>query len=540
MFQKKIKDFDELENFFRESKNWFNKILITIKEFAQKYKETKEWFSTTLKSIGDAVIATDKKGYIIFMNPMAEKLTEYSENESINQPLEKIFHIINEETRSPVENPVKRVLREGIVVGLANHTILITKSKKELFIADSGAPIRNEDGEIIGVVLIFRDISEQRRSEIKLQEDKEYIESIVETIREPLIVLDDKFRVISANKSFYNKFKLPKEEVENKIIYNIGEGLFDFPKLRSLLEDIIPKNTKFEDFEIEQIFKGIGKRILLVNARRLYYEDRKTRKILMAIEDITERKEAMEKLKKSEKLYRDAYNRAEFYKDIFTHDINNILQNILFSSQLILNQIQKYPSINELIGESLKIIDEQVKRGSKLIENVRKLSAINESDLKLVEINAYEILIKTLNFFKRSYKVHNIELTIKSFLKNIIIKGNEFLEDLFENIILNAIKHNESHVKKVDIIVSQEIKNDINYARFEFRDNGIGIHPRQRKILFENIGIDDVSSKRIGLGLSLVKRIVDSYGGFIDIKDNVEGDYTKGTNFIVYLPQVRL
>ncbi|MGQ4875319.1 MAG: PAS domain-containing protein [Promethearchaeia archaeon] len=539
MFQKKIKDFDELENFLTESKNWFNKILITIKDFAQKYKETKEWFSTTLKSIGDAVIATDKKGYIIFMNPMAERLTEYNENESINQPLEKIFHIINEEIRNPVENPVKRVLREGLVVGLANHTILITKSKKELFIADSGAPIRNEDGEIIGVVLIFRDISEQRRSEIKLQEDKEYIESIVETIREPLIVLDDKFHVISANKSFYNKFKLSKKEVENKEIYEIANGLFDFPRLRSLLEDIIPQNTKFEDFEIEQIFKSIGKRILLVNARRLYSEDKKTRKILMAIEDITDRKEAVEKLKKSEKLYRDAYNRAEFYKDIFTHDINNILQNILFSSQLILNQIQKYPSINELIGESLKIIDEQVKRGSKLIENVRKLSAINESDLKLVEIDAYEILIKTLDFFKRSYKAHNIELTIKSFLKNVIVKGNEFLEDLFENIILNAIKHNENQLKKVDIVVSQEIRNNINYAKFEFKDNGIGIHPRQRKILFENIGIDDVSSKRIGLGLSLVKRIVDSYGGFIDIKDNIEGDYTKGTNFTVYLPQVK-
>ena len=124
-----------------------------------------EWFATTLRSIGDAVIATDERGLITFMNPVAEELTGWTQDDARGEVLKSVFHIVNEQTRTEVESPVMKVLREGVVVGLATHTILIRKGGGELAIDDSGAPIRNAKGELVGVVLVFRDVTEKRREE---------------------------------------------------------------------------------------------------------------------------------------------------------------------------------------------------------------------------------------------------------------------------------------------------------------------------------------------------------------------------------------
>ncbi|HEU4620156.1 MAG TPA: PAS domain S-box protein [Gammaproteobacteria bacterium] len=127
--------------------------------------EQREWFETTLRSIGDAVIATDVQGNVVFMNPVAERLTGWTLDRARGRPCTEVFDIVNEETRRTVENPVMRVLAEGVVVGLANHTTLISADGTERPIDDSGAPIRNRDGRIIGTVLVFRDIGERRRAE---------------------------------------------------------------------------------------------------------------------------------------------------------------------------------------------------------------------------------------------------------------------------------------------------------------------------------------------------------------------------------------
>ena len=126
-------------------------------------RESERSLSTTLDSIGDAVIATDMSGLVVRMNPVAERLTGWSEADGIGCPLPTVFHIINETTREPVENPVELVLRRGTVVGLANHTVLVARDGTELPIADSGAPIRDESHQASGVVLVFRDQTEERR-----------------------------------------------------------------------------------------------------------------------------------------------------------------------------------------------------------------------------------------------------------------------------------------------------------------------------------------------------------------------------------------
>lgn len=133
-------------------------------------RESQERLQVTLNSIGDAVIATDARGAVVFMNPVAQRLTGWGERDAPGRALEEVFRIVNEYTRARLESPVVKVLREGVVVGLANHTALLARDGREILIDDSGAPIRDADGKIMGVVLVFRDISDRKRQELEREE----------------------------------------------------------------------------------------------------------------------------------------------------------------------------------------------------------------------------------------------------------------------------------------------------------------------------------------------------------------------------------
>jgi PAS domain S-box-containing protein len=143
--------------------------LRTSEERAAQERERKQWFFTLLRSVGDAVIATDADGRITFINPAAEAATGWSEAEAKTQPLETVFRIVNADTRDAVENPVDKVRRMNSVVGLANHTILIRKDGTDINIDDSGAPIRDDAGRMIGIILVFRDITKQYEMERTLR-----------------------------------------------------------------------------------------------------------------------------------------------------------------------------------------------------------------------------------------------------------------------------------------------------------------------------------------------------------------------------------
>jgi len=133
---------------------------------------------------------------------------------------------------------------------------------------------------------------ERKRAEEALREAHEYAQGIVDTVREPLVVLDADLRVISANRSFYRAFKVTAEETKGQLIYEFGNRQWDIPELRELLEQILPENTKFDDFRVEHEFPALGRRVMLLNARRIYWSGQKTERILLAIEDITEPRQA--------------------------------------------------------------------------------------------------------------------------------------------------------------------------------------------------------------------------------------------------------
>jgi PAS domain S-box-containing protein len=132
---------------------------------AEAAARDREWLRTTLASVGDAVVTTDAKGYVTFLNPLAQSMTGWNEAEAVGQPLEAVFEIVDEQTRRPAEPPVAKVLQEGLVVGLANHTVLIARDGSERAIDDSAAPIKDGNGSVQGVILVFRDVTDRAKAE---------------------------------------------------------------------------------------------------------------------------------------------------------------------------------------------------------------------------------------------------------------------------------------------------------------------------------------------------------------------------------------
>ena len=187
-----------------------------------RLKEHERWLDTTLHSIGDAVIATDEGGRVTFMNPIAEDLTGWVQAEAIGHDLSEIFHIVNATTRELVENPVTRVLQEGGIVGLANHTVLVARDGTEIPIDDNAAPIRDDKGSITGVVLVFRDVTERAQMEQALQESEERYRTYIENAPDGIFIVDSDARYLDVNEAACRMTDYSRNELLNMSIIELA------------------------------------------------------------------------------------------------------------------------------------------------------------------------------------------------------------------------------------------------------------------------------------------------------------------------------
>jgi PAS domain S-box-containing protein len=261
-------------------------------------------FRISLYSIGDGVITTDVNGRVRKMNYVAEQLTGWIESEAFGQPVERVFHIINEYSRSEVENPVKLVLRRGSIVGLANHTLLVSKDGKEIPIADSGAPMRDADGLLTGVVLVFRDQSLEREAEKKLRESEERYRALVEVSTEAIFINQDD-RIVYVNPAAMELFGAENEKQV------LGRSPLDFfhkdyhhiirERIRLMLATGKAANR------IEEKITTIDGRVVDVEVAAVPFVLNKRRVIQVVMRDISERLKAAEALRKSEERHRTLY-----------------------------------------------------------------------------------------------------------------------------------------------------------------------------------------------------------------------------------------
>ena len=210
---------------FRERELQINiEIALYRHEMEKKIKESKKWFSTTLQSIGDAVIATDSDGSIIFMNPSAQSLTGWTFKEAQGKKLNEVYNIINEEPAYKTDNIIIRAMEEGVIIGQAK-TILIARDEKRIPVEDSGDPIRDDEGNIIGSVYVFRDVHERLQAEEELVKIKEFYEEVLEEFIIGLWATDKKDIICYANKGM---IAITGAKPENIIGVDVSK---DFPEI---------------------------------------------------------------------------------------------------------------------------------------------------------------------------------------------------------------------------------------------------------------------------------------------------------------------
>ena len=228
------------------------------------------------------------------------------------------------------------------------------------------------------------------------------------------------------------------------------------------------------------------------------------------------------------------YDRAEFYKDLFAHDINNILQNILAGVQLSEMELDNPDELEN----NMKAIKAQIIRGANLVSNIRKLSQLENATNSLKRTEICNILKDSIDYLKISYPDKKMDIKVELISKQLYIKANEFIRDVFENILINALLHNKSSIPEIDIKISKEQEDTTNYLKMYFQDNGIGVGDARKEKIFQRGYGKDKSVRGMGLGLALVKKIIDNYNGKIWVEDRVKGDHSKGSNFVLLIPEV--
>ncbi|OHE54725.1 MAG: hypothetical protein A2027_03460 [Thermodesulfovibrio sp. RBG_19FT_COMBO_41_18] len=368
--------------------------------------------------------------------------------------------------------------------------------------------------------------TERKRMEVAVREAHRYAESIVETVREPLVVLNVDLKILSANRSFYNTFKVTPDETVGKFIYDLGDQQWDIPRLRTLFEEILPKNTKFDNFEVEHNFPIIGRKIMLLNARRIYRKDIGMQMILLAIEDITERRQREEELKKlSEELARSNTDLRDFAY-VASHDLKKPLQSIEGFAKLLARRYKG--KLDAKADEFIEYIGSGVKRMQMFIKDLLEYSQVGAKEKKFKPTDCSGVVQKAVGNLQAAIEESNAVVTYDE-LPTVMADTPQMIS-LFQNLIDNAIKFRGEEAPRVHI--SAERKGD--EWVFSIRDNGIGIDPKDSERIFGMFqrlhGSTDYPGT--GIGLAICKKIIERHGGRIWL----ESETGKGSTFYFTMP----
>lgn len=386
----------------------------------------------------------------------------------------------------------------------------------------------------------------------QLNEARLYSEAIVTTIREPLIILDKALRVKTANTAFYKKFNFSEHETEDKLFYELQDNQWDDRQLRSLLEKILPQKTRLEDFEIILNFPSIGERTMLLNARQIVNENTAEKLILLAIEDITERKSTEQKLQTfSDELETKVRERTadliqtniqlEQFAHAASHDLQEPLRKIVtFSNRL---QAKHHSEFSEEVSSYLKKIEDASIRMSRLIQDLLNYSSLLDHEKLFAPTDLDETLKDILNDFE--LLIDQKKAVINSDTLPIIEAIPLQMNQLFYNLISNALKFSVKDTPPIidisfRLLPEKELKKykglnpKLAYCEIIFKDNGIGFEQKYAEQIFTIFQRLNQQSlyQGTGIGLALSKKIVENHHGeiFVKAKENA------GAAFHIILP----
>jgi PAS domain S-box-containing protein len=335
------------------------------------------------------------------------------------------------------------------------------------------------------------------------QETREYAESIVETVREPLVVLDADLRVISANRSFYETFKTKPGETAGQLLYDLGNRQWNIPKLRELLEEILPTGTAFDNFEVEHEFKTIGRRVMHLNARRISKKTKETHLILLAIEDATERKRAQQAL-------RESFEKLKFFAYSVIHDLKSPIIGIYGVTELL------HKRYKDVLDERGKNYCDQILKASvhvaALVEKINVYIATKESPLKIEKITLKDILQIVKDEVSPRLAVRQIRWLEPESIVEVKADRLSILR-VFRNLVDNALKYGGEDLSEIRIAYEESE----DFHTFSVSDDGAGIRDGDQEKIFAAFrrGGTYEAVEGVGLGLAIVREIAGRHGGIV-------------------------
>ena len=504
------------------------------KKAEQKLRESEKKYRLLIEDTIVGVWVIDLEGNTTLVNPRMAEILGYKVNEMVGKHL---FSFMDEESKKLAIQNLEKQKREGI--NIEAEFKFHHKNGNPVYTQLRATPIFNDDGVFDGAFAFIADTTERKKAEEKLKDSEEKYRELYENAPVAYYSIGTDKSIIRCNNASLRLLGYPREDLLNMKVFDLyPDTLMGLPKAKALFQNFLG-GEKIQN-EVLQMKKKNGDLIWIsLTVNSVLDPVGNVIESRSIVVDITERKRAEQVLRESEEKYREAYNRSNLYKDIFTHDINNMLQNILSSIGLS-KLYSDDPSKKEKFDEVTDIINEQVIRCNQLVSNVQKISEVEEVRSIISPIEPSNLLNKAIKLVRSNFHHRNINIEIKSFQNEYLVNANELLINLFQNILFNAVKHNVNEIIEILIRISKISKDGAKFIKFEFLDNGIGIHDSMKKEIFtrdyKEYKKDKIPSG-IGLGLLLVKRIVDSYSGDIKVENKIKGDYSKGSNFIILIPE---
>jgi PAS domain S-box-containing protein len=479
----------------------------------------------TLASIGDAVIATDPEGRVTFLNPVAEHLTGWPTDEARGRPLDEVFVVVNQETRRPVENPALRALREGTVVGLANHTVLTARDGTERPIDDSAAPIRDEAGVVFGAVLVFRDVTERYRAEQSLVLQSRVLESMTEGVS----VADEAGVIFYTNAAEDRMFGYGRGELVGRHVSVQN----DYPpeENRRRVAEVIDQLRAGGAWTGEWRNRRRDGTPFTTYARITTLESGGRPCFVCVQEDVTARKHLEDELQRRVAELALADRRKDEFLAMLAHELRNPLAPIKTS----LHVLKLSPGDWEVVEEVRDVIERQVGHMGRLIDDLLDVSRITQGKVKLkVErLDLGRLVREGVADHRREFEASRVALLAETPETPVWITGDATrLTQVVDNFLTNAQKFtNAGGSVRVAVAVAD------GRATLSVRDDGIGIEPEMLPAIFDVFAQADKSLDRsrggLGLGLAIVKGLVGLHGGTVAARSEGLGT---GTEMVVVLP----
>jgi PAS domain S-box-containing protein len=501
-------------------------------------KRDLERFRVTLASIGDAVISTDVKGHITFMNAVAEKLTAWREIEAVGRPLDEIFHIVNETTRMTVESPVTKVLREGTIVGLANHTILIARDGAQWPIDDSAAPIHSSTGDLLGVVLVFRDVTERRRAEVESLR----LAAIVEGSDDAIIGKDLNGLITTWNPGAKRLFQYDAEEMigqpvsklmppdrieeENRILGRLQSGdrveHFETVRLRKDGKPIHVSLTISPMRDKEGHIIGASKIARDITTQKEAELALRTAQAKLESHALELEKTVVERTAKLQEIVSE----LEAFSYSLSHDLRAPLRAIQGFTELVLTDYGD--RIPEGVDYLRRVVNAAA-RMDRLIQDVLAFARVSRQEIAVSRVDP-DKLVRDLVEERPELHPPRGNVTVESPLPPVI--GHDAsLTQCLANLLDNAVKFVPPGVVPHVRVFAERHGTRV---RINVKDNGIGIEPEgQRRLfaVFQRLATAH-TYQGTGIGLAIVRKAAERMGGTV----GVESTPGQGSTFWVELP----